>query len=152
MSSWLNFMIRANTHSSRVHQARNAGKTHPLLQCRPYGISAPVDNNPLRLVQGVGSRVKVTSKKLSERSSDMGLRGRRCVPIADATPLCLVILSQRNRADWLSFRDSSADSTSDGAQGMPQVACNTSNLYNPRLRMSRSVSVNSHPVSRGKLI
>jgi hypothetical protein len=124
-------------------------KNRPLLQCTPYGDFASVDNNPLRLVQGARSRVKVLSKGFGERSSHMGLRGRRSVPIADASEFCLVISSDGNRFDWLIFRDSSADLTSDGAQDMSQVACNISDLYNPRVRMSSSVLVNSHPVSRG---
>ena len=116
--SWLNFTVRANKASFRVDHARNAGKIHPLLLSMPYGYFASVDNNPLRLVQGARSRVKLLSKELAERSSHMGLRGRRCVPIADASAFCLFISSDGNRFDWLSVRDSSTDLTSDGAQGM----------------------------------
>jgi len=147
--SWLNLTVRARNDSFRVHHAQNAGKNHPLLQCRPYGDSASVDNNPLRLVQGARSRVKVLSKGLAERSFHMGLRGRRCFPIADSPALFHFISSDGNRSDWLSFRDSSADLTSDGVQDMSQVACNTSELYNPRRRTSGLVLVNSHPAGRG---
>jgi len=149
MSSWLDFMVRANTNSSRVPQARNAGKTHRLLQCRPYGIFASVDNNSLRLIQGVGSKAKVFSKEFAERSSQMGLRGRRPIRIADASAFCLAISPDGNRSDWLSFRDSSADLSTGSSQEMSQIACDTIDLCNPRLRMSNLVLVKSHPVSRG---
>lgn len=148
MSSWLNFTAYINRNWSRIHQSRNAGKNHPFLQCRPYGTFASLDNNPLRLVQGPRSR-GIISTGLAERSSDMGLRGRRCIPLADAFAFCLVISSDGNRFDWLSFRDSSADLSTGRFQEMSQVACDTIDLCNPRLRMSNSVLVKSHPVSRG---
>jgi hypothetical protein len=75
MSSWLNFTVRASKYSFRVYRAQNAGKNHHLIQCQPYGDIASVDNNPLRLVHGARSRVKVISKGLAERSSDLGLTG-----------------------------------------------------------------------------
>ena len=73
----------------------------------------------------------------------MGLRGRRCVPVPIHLDPVSISSSNGNRPDWLSFRDSSADSSTNGSQEISWVERNTSELYNRSPWTTRLVLVNS---------
>ena len=60
-------------------------------------------------------------------------------PYANASRFCLIASSNGNRADLLSLRDSSADSSTYSFQEISQVACSASELYNPGHRVSSLV-------------
>jgi hypothetical protein len=74
---------------------------------------------------------------------------RSRVTIADASGFFLIISIGGDQPDWLRTRDSSADSSTYGSQENSPVECNTSELYNPRLRTSGMVFVNSHLAGKG---
>ena len=78
-----------------------------------------------------------------------GTEGTEVCPYANTSGFCLVTSYNGNRPDWLSFRDSSADSSTNGSQEISWVERNTSELYNCRRWTTRLVLKNSSLAGRG---